>query len=715
MASLLSGAAKAALPTESSPAWEPVVIGATIEATRESINATVLEATGMPGAAAVSGVGGALTVTAGGAGVPVELLPVGERNGSALAGSAEGALAYGRGRAVTMSGAQPGAVVQAVCEWAHRTYPEICLSPDAQSGEPARGSSPSRYVPFRDGLSTDSVGGALQLATGVPATAKMDKGDLRARVERFDRRGVTAFAVFLGVALPAPEAARTSARAAAVGVGTHGDDDEDGGSGGQEVVAALEAASEAAFLRASHAVVLECLHNGFSAARAGGAEGGVGASAGGAAEVSPAAGPRQHSGWRQQAEFLQQLQALAPVVAALTRLQIKSLPLTKKALVRVGRLPPEPLSWAALADLAPATAVWCHGIVVSQAVGVLAVDDAILETNDAGDRERWRSTVAAVDSRAAAMVDAGTMDMHLTPLEAAMHYLPQLHVVLTVLAAPVVAFEVAIVSSELRLYSNAVVVSFMSGGVLILSPGANRVDAALREADEAKTPYFDVRKVYGFVGVALSHALAAELDFKDPEAVLPSFAEGARAHVRELAQLPRGATVARARLDAAVLWLVGLGRAQDHQHALMRRVNPDAVAPITARVSSLRVSMEDGAAEDYACNASLEGAGDHPSRVAAVRVTECELTPNCGGRRRASDVMCPKCCIWAPGAWVCKCGTGHASNQPECWSDHCDGMKPTQAQRLPSARTSPEVKRMQAFYAKRTRREELAFRTPRKV
>jgi|AntAceMinimDraft_5_1070358.scaffolds.fasta_scaffold189771_1 hypothetical protein len=56
MASLLTKAAKAAFPTEFTPVWEPVAIGESIEATRESISATALEATGIPEAASGSGI-----------------------------------------------------------------------------------------------------------------------------------------------------------------------------------------------------------------------------------------------------------------------------------------------------------------------------------------------------------------------------------------------------------------------------------------------------------------------------------------------------------------------------------------------------------------------------------------------------------------------------------------------------------------------------------
>jgi hypothetical protein len=115
-------------------------------------------------------------------------------------------------------------------------------------------------------------------------------------------------------------------------------------------------------------------------------------------------------------------------------------PRLRDALVEAGTLPRRPLSFEALASVAPALLVALFPVVKAQVVGTLILEQTVQQVTDSADRGRYQELLQLADVHAAQMVREGTLRLSLSPLAAALHLLPGLRVRMAVLGGPLVSF-----------------------------------------------------------------------------------------------------------------------------------------------------------------------------------------------------------------------------------------------------------------------------------
>jgi hypothetical protein len=384
------------------------------------------------------------------------------------------------------------------------------------------------------------------------------------------------------------------------------------------------------------------------------------------------------------AELMLQAPALVPALASSLRAQ------------QVGML----LLAAAVRNVEDSTdrARWVH--VLEQADSLAA---AVRNVEDSTDRARWVHVLEQADSLAAAAVLAGgKVDLH--PLEASLHVISPLQVVLMLLAAPLQAFGVRDTSAVERLYAAMGAVCFVdSSGDLQLVPAARLVAQALDQAAVDRVAWFDVRRVLTGLTSAVSAALVLHLDFEAVR-MLPqdtaeerearSFAQGGAALVRRINALAPGEVVSVEVLARFRAWLARLSDEQAYDLAQLKQANVDSARVVEVRIQALSAHM-------------AAAVHDSVVLVNAVRKSQCTFSPGCTATVRSDELLCRECLHFVPGAWICPaCARANFASNEECFSDDCAQRRPAKNKQLvpQPGKESEHVKRQLRTYEKRDRR-----------
>jgi hypothetical protein len=416
-------------------------------------------------------------------------------------------------------------------------------------------------------------------------------------------------------------------------------------------------------------------------------------------------GQAEVNSYKQEYEF--QL-AHASTIQAITSLAepMNRFPQTIAYLQKQGTVADPLLTLEELAQLLPGAILGFHRCVKQHEFGLMCIKSAVEGVDDHAARMRYNDVLATLDSSLVEALKSGLVTVALSPLEAAVGFIPAVAVVIALFADTRVAFKGSQLPAVTNLYNTAAQLTFMDEGqippALVLRPAValfkQAWDAVMVAAARGPSleSMINVKKVCDSLAGALGAACSAGLDYKTRSVQGGSFREHSLGFIRGLQQRQQGdpnAVIPLEVLETIMDTLQQLSLSQQQDAADLASLSGERGEAHLLAVSALRARIEAGIAS---------------VSVNAVKASSCTFTPGCGGVVRYGDPFCEECRKWSPRAWVCPECKRVGVNGPKCFDYYCGGVRPggvggaLPASAVPGA---AHVARQKAAYARRAEHE----------
>jgi len=360
-----------------------------------------------------------------------------------------------------------------------------------------------------------------------------------------------------------------------------------------------------------------------------------------------------------------------------------------------------------LGKLLPGAMMGFHQSVKQHEFALMLLEAALSEVSDHADRARYEGVLETMDMLLCERIEDGTVNISLSPFEAAVGFIPAVAVAMALLSDERVAFRGPDLPAVMHLYATAAGITFVDASrvpaELVLGPAVTLLRKAWQGVVQAAgggapERLLNVKVVCESLAEAFGKACAEKLDFVSDSAGVGSFRALALAFLRDVRARTSGdpnVVIPISVFTTAMRALNSLSMAQQRDEADLAAVVNEVVPAYSASVFALTARIQ--------ANIAAGGVG-----VNAVVLAKCTFTPGCPGNLRSSDPFCEQCEKWSASAWVCPVCKRVAVFGGKCFDFFCPGERPGPAQGPLPASAVPgpsHIAKQKYFYARRAAHE----------